>query len=984
MAYFEAPSDSPNKLKFESLQIKLTFTRTGPTTGRLSWNVPSPTAGCDIDTLSYNGIVLTFDVVPASLSTTPKNTIVYNGDPTASTTLHAGDKIGASLVVAALYNDKVTSEVDITDLPPNTPLYFSGYPVDKQLRYYRGGVHAYSLPYGAEGPNRREALPAWQMVQLGYIDNSSLFDINLFANGEMSTGVKATDPTNFPLSPSLLYSFTIYLDKNDETGQLITIDGADAQTYGDLIDAINVQLKQTNSVPVSAGRPYAGSIYLDDPNLQVYQWNGDEHIAKDTIPFLTDPASIALNEYWYKPSTTLLKQWNGTSWNNIPYITSSVNPSTQLSQNTYWYDGGLVHKWNGVVWCDVTTFAQEANPALPTIPSEGSYWYNTETGILYEWDSTCNQWKSVNAIHDPYDPDLITNGNYWFEPDTNKLYFRASGVWTEYTTGPIAISETTPAVPVLNMAWFNPSTDELKIWSLTGWIDVIVVVYHLDPTDRTTCQLWWNPVTDELFVWTFSSPDGWVQVNSFVQQANDPAETPTLDAGTAWFVPSTEKLYIWDGIDWIEKPVIIKATTPNHPALNDIWYKDDTATWNRWNGSAWVSFTPFKSEFDRNAIVDGQYWINTNLPHTVFVRFLGAWVAVPAQLTPYTPAVGYRYYDTIDQELYEWTIHGWAIAIPPARVMLTTHGDMVFISGVNGSLSHICVVDESLFVAIAPTRINPMEIGRDEIPNQQTYAVEGIGTTTSVVERRAIYQYIRQYLGEPDITVELSNEQLDQCIRKALEEFRLRSSSAYKRAFFFLQIVPGKQIYELSDKNVGFNKITRVMNAYRIQSSFLGNATGQGAYGQAMLQHLYQMGSFDLISYHIMSDYVELMNMMFAANLMFTFDEDTRLLYFHQTFGSHEKVLIDAMIERTEQDIMKDRMTKVWIERYALGKAMLMLSEKRGKYASLPGAGGGVQFNAADLRTAGLELLDRCFSEIDEYIANEIEHVGFGADFTMG
>ena len=101
----------------------------------------------------------------------------------------------------------------------------------------------------------------------------------------------------------------------------------------------------------------------------------------------------------------------------------------------------------------------------------------------------------------------------------------------------------------------------------------------------------------------------------------------------------------------------------------------------------------------------------------------------------------------------------------------------------------------------------------------------------------------------------------------------------YKRVMFFLDLEAYKQVYELKSEAVGFNKIVDVLAAYRVQSSFLGNATGQGAYGQAMLQHLYQMGSFDLISYYAVSQYVELMNEMFAANLTFHWDEQTRKLF---------------------------------------------------------------------------------------------------------
>lgn len=984
MANFQLAIDTPNRIRYEGQEIILTFVKTSPTTGRVSWNIPDPTIGCNVDTQAYNGIVITYDSVHPSLSTTPSDKVVYSADATASTTLHAGDKIGTSLVIGAFYDDKETSFFDIDNLPNNTPIYVSGYAVDKQLRYHRGGVHAFSMSTGIESPNKREQLPAYQMILLGLIDNSSLFDINLYANGNVfSTGANAGDPTG--LSPTQSYTFTLFMDKCDNEGTTITVDGAYAQTFGDLVNQLSIIFSQLNNPLTSAGHPNVNGIFLNVANSTVYVWDGSEHIVQPTLSLASDPGTINTGEFWFKASTDTLKQWTGVAWNTIPYITSEIDPVSNLSQASYWYDGNLVHHWNGVVWCDSTTYVSETDPSsAPVIPS-GTYWFNTETKIMYAWDELCNEWKSMDVIYDATDPENITTGDYWFNPDNNILYVRGISVWSVYGYK-LTVSTVSPASPVVNEAWFNTSTDTLQFWNGSSWIQQDVTIYHLDPTDRTSCQLWWNSTDDNLYVWTFASPNGWVLVTNFIESVTDPAEIPSLDAGTAWFKSSSQELFIWDGIDWNITDVIIKPTAPNLPANNDVWYTTSTNIWKIWNStsSSWNTLTPFVSELDRSSIAAGTYWHNPTGP-SVSVWNGMAWMSVSYSTTPYTPVIGFQYFNTTDSTLYEWTSTGWTEGVPPLYAILNTQGNLVFITGAIGSQAYVKVKDYDLFLSITtPTAIYNSEPGRDEIPGIQGYAIEGVGTDGTYDERKQLHSYIKHSLGYPSFAVELSQEQLDICTRKAIEEFRLRSASAYKRGFFFLNIVPGKQIYELTDKTVGFNTIVRVMAAYRIQSSFLGNATGQGAYGQAMLQHLYQMGSFDLVSYHIMSDYVELMNMMFAANLVFVFDEDTRKLYFHQTFGSNERILLDVVVERTEQDLLRDRMTKVWLERYALGKAMLILSEGRGKYATLPGAGGGVTLNAQDLRTAGQELIDTCYAEIDDYIANEIENIGIGADIVMG
>jgi len=74
----------------------------------------------------------------------------------------------------------------------------------------------------------------------------------------------------------------------------------------------------------------------------------------------------------------------------------------------------------------------------------------------------------------------------------------------------------------------------------------------------------------------------------------------------------------------------------------------------------------------------------------------------------------------------------------------------------------------------------------------------------------------------------------------------------------------------------------------------------------------------------------------------------------------------------------------MWIERWALGEAKIMLSQVRGKYANLPGAGGGVALNAGDLSASAAEDFARCDQEIDDFVVNDVENLGIGSEFIIG
>jgi hypothetical protein len=225
---------------------------------------------------------------------------------------------------------------------------------------------------------------------------------------------------------------------------------------------------------------------------------------------------------------------------------------------------------------------------------------------------------------------------------------------------------------------------------------------------------------------------------------------------------------------------------------------------------------------------------------------------------------------------------------------------------------------------------------------------------------------------------------MDYAIDKALSEYRAKASNAYRRGFFFMAITAENQNFILASKISGMNKIVDVMGCYRLTSSFLSSAHGAGVYGQIVLQHMYNMGTFDLLSYHIMAEYTKLMEILFAARLSFTWNEQTRTLHLQNRFPFNERqICIEATTERTEQDLLTDRYTRPWLRRYALAVTRLILAETRGKFSSLPGASGAITLNASDLRQAASTEIEALLLEIDQFVADKPEEYG-KYDFTFG
>ena len=134
----------------------------------------------------------------------------------------------------------------------------------------------------------------------------------------------------------------------------------------------------------------------------------------------------------------------------------------------------------------------------------------------------------------------------------------------------------------------------------------------------------------------------------------------------------------------------------------------------------------------------------------------------------------------------------------------------------------------------------------------------------------------------------------------------------------------------------------------------------------------------------MVSQYVEQLEMLFATRLTFHWDEPTRQLDLYNSFVYQERVLMDTTIERTEQEIIKDRWSKNWIRQWTLAEAKEMLGQARSKYGALPGAGGGLSLNGSELLASAEQMKDKLLQEIDDYIVNDAEDIGLGAHLVIG
>lgn len=972
MSVLGAYKDEPGKITYEGREISLKFVKTSSTTGRLSWTLPKGAPGATLDNLAYNGIVIvgaTNEIHVPDCG--PVDGQRYVGDPTLEFNIHAGSKINDTyLVVGAFYDDKATIFVDLTGLTPNAPYYFAAFAVDNVLKYHTEGVYSYPLRYKLDP--MAEAGPGSQSVKLGVLSNAST-----------GPGITATT-----------HSFKIQIDGAPDV--TIVVNDTSISTYQHLVDELNRLFSIIQSPFQGTNPPNTNAIFYDVSNKKLYVWDGTQYIAQNPIFFPSDPRTPSLGVYWVDVDDDhVFKRTSGPVWTSNPHIDFYTNPLTPACDDYWWNStSSKPFKWDGTVWAEqLRVFNQTTDPSLAPTLNCHTVWYNPTTDMFKRWEAitgTCNagplavgQWEASGAFKFVSDPHITSANDYWFDT-TNTLLKQRNGGNNGWNTLAVTISETQPSAPATNSYWYKTSSTTLEQWNGSVWNVLTVKVWNKDPATPDSGDYWFNTSNNTLHDWDELS-NMYVTVTSFVDGPIDPSLPAVLQVGDVWWNATTSVLKYWDGSRFVLGRFMVWPTDPITTTVDGTLWHDTTVNiyYVRTSGS-WVALTNSAIFYntDPTAVPAGTYWINGS---SISIWNGSAWVGIVYSPTTVVPDVGQQWYNTSSNTLMVWNGSVWETKTPVVVVSLDINGDLVFTSGSVGCNSLINLTDVDLFKTLTPAGMLQMPIeGNDGIDGTPMILQHGVGTTGNPAQRRDMIESILIQLGYPTIQVELTKEQLEFCVDQGLQYLRRHSSNAYNRVFFFLQMQPGKQHYILSNDCVGFNKIVDVMAVTRVGSAFLGNAEGNASYGQIALQHLYQMGTFDLVSYHIVNEYMELMEIMFAGRIAFTWRETDRVLSIHQSIHRFEKVLLDAAVERTEQDLLQDRWVSNWIQSWATAEACQLLAEIRGKYQTLPGAGGGVALNSSDLRTRAKEEFENCLQELDDYVANNAEDYGIGTQFVIG
>lgn len=231
-----------------------------------------------------------------------------------------------------------------------------------------------------------------------------------------------------------------------------------------------------------------------------------------------------------------------------------------------------------------------------------------------------------------------------------------------------------------------------------------------------------------------------------------------------------------------------------------------------------------------------------------------------------------------------------------------------------------------------------------------------MANTIGYSSREDLIKSLKARLGDGMVDVELDREHYDTAIDLAIGKYRQLSSGSVEESVIFIQTQPGVTEYTLPDE---------VLEVRRLYRKGIGTNSGGGtnfdpfdvAFNNMYMLQAGQIGG--LAVFDAFAQYKETIGRVFGSDYNFLWNRNSKVLKILRNINNSEEVAIGVYNFIPEVVLLGDVYAGQWLGSYALANCKLMLGEARSKYASgLPGAGGAIQLNGADLKAEGKAEID--------------------------
>lgn len=233
-----------------------------------------------------------------------------------------------------------------------------------------------------------------------------------------------------------------------------------------------------------------------------------------------------------------------------------------------------------------------------------------------------------------------------------------------------------------------------------------------------------------------------------------------------------------------------------------------------------------------------------------------------------------------------------------------------------------------------------------------------------------IFDYVRFSLGDGMIDIELDPIHYETALKQALTRYRQRSSNSVEESYSFLELQQDTNVYTLP------KEVINVRNCFKRNIGSNSGTSSQYEPFEAGFVNFYMIQSGrvgGLATYAFYSMFLKEAAKMFGGYLNFTFNTVSKqLTIMRRPRADKETILLWTENYKPDLTLLSDIYSQPWLKDYTLALCMRSLGQARGKFATLPGPGGGTQLNGTQLLQDSQTIIDKLELEITNFQTGEV------------
>jgi hypothetical protein len=228
-----------------------------------------------------------------------------------------------------------------------------------------------------------------------------------------------------------------------------------------------------------------------------------------------------------------------------------------------------------------------------------------------------------------------------------------------------------------------------------------------------------------------------------------------------------------------------------------------------------------------------------------------------------------------------------------------------------------------------------------------------------------VIKQIRLLLGDGMVDIELDPEHYDLAIDISLDKIRQRSENAVEEDFYTIELKKDIDEYSLPAEITEVKKIWHRSFGHGI-SAGVDMDPFELAYANSYFFMNNHIGGIS--TYELFSQYRETLNRVAATDIQFIWNPNTHKMKLLRKMRADEVVLLHVYLERPDDQLLTDPYLKSWMRDYSTAYCKKMIGEARSKFATLPGAQGGVSLNGDALKADAMADIEKLENELKLYI----------------